>query len=173
LSRAPDEFPISLDLARTALGMVHPVVVRWRERLRNPSRADVGAWKRAAERVAPQRAASVHWVERDAYGDPARVRTEGNAIVALRFVPAEEMKAFVGAGFPYLAWLRCEPENGDWPEFQRRLESWARGSRIAATARRVHEFRRNDTMGRTLTLFWDEPPRGRHWLRDAREAKPQ
>ena len=123
LTRAPDRVKVKLAAANAPLGSLHAVVVRMRER--NTERADainLKEWETIAKRIDRNRASTVHWME-PTRAAPTTQTCQG--LVVLKFLPAGDLLDIVNEGFPFMAWLRSEPDASDWEGFIRGFERWA------------------------------------------------
>ncbi len=164
---APDEFIIALNrLNKPRLGKLHPVVIRWRERILNPSDFELTPWQEAAAKVERKKPSIIHWFDREQSNDPVAACAECKGLVALRFLPKEELYNVIGAGFPFVAWLRSEPVSGNWEQFFQQFGHWAGQHIFESLPQKLRTIRqRNTDLGATLTLFWDDPDRSHHWTR--------
>ena len=123
LTRALDRVKVKLAAANAPLGSLHAVVVRMRERIAERADAiNLEEWGMIAKRIDRNRATTVHWMEptRDA---PTTQTCRG--LVVLKFLPADDLLDIVNEGFPFMAWLRSEPDASDWETFIRSFERWA------------------------------------------------
>jgi hypothetical protein len=163
LARAPDRFRVKLAAANAPLGSLHAVVVRMRERIAERADAiNLEEWGAIARRIDRNRASTVHWMEptRDA---PTTQTCRG--LVVLKFLPADDLLDIVNEGYPFMAWLRGEPDASDWEAFIRKFEQWAGAQPFKGLARDVRTIRRKPTdVGVNLTLLWDDPDETGHWL---------
>jgi hypothetical protein len=163
LTRAPDRVMVKLAAANTPLGSLHAVVVRLRERIAERADAiNLEEWETIARRIDRDRNSTVHWMEPTRHA-PTIETCQG--LVALKFLPAGELLDIVNEGFPFMAWLRSEPDAGDWEAFIRSFEQWAGAQPLRSLARSVRTIRRKPKdVGVNLTLLWDDPDEAGHWL---------
>jgi hypothetical protein len=160
LQHAAEALPLLIGGRQRMLGVVHPVIVRLRERTAERNLAfNLDEWERAGKRIDRQRPGTIHWVD-DTRVFPAIDTCEG--IVALQFLPGEEVMDIVDEGFPFMAWLRTEPAGEGWTAFVRSFDGWARRSPLRELARTVPAIRRSASIRDVgLTLFWDDPEQTR------------
>jgi len=160
LQQAAESLPLEVDYRRRALGVVHPVVVRLRERTTEPHRAfNVDLWAQVGKRVQRDLPGTIHWA-RKAKEIPSIDACTG--IIALQFLPGESVIDIIDEGFPFMAWLRGDPNADGWTEFVTSFEKWAEASNLRELARNVRAIRRNAPMREVgLTLFWDDPEQTR------------
>jgi hypothetical protein len=162
-SRAPDQFGLALRPKRATLGRVHSVIVRWRARVLEPSTTELGPWYAAAQRIDRKASGKVEWLDVRP-NDADRVCTTCRGLLALGFLPEDEIEELIGAGFPFIAWLRSPPADG-WAAFKQRFERWAGGDAFELLPRRLRAIRQAPTdLGASLTMFWDDPEYARHWM---------
>jgi hypothetical protein len=79
-------------------------------------------------------------------------------LVALKFLPSDNLLDIIHEGFPFMAWLRSEPEGSNWEAFARDFESWAHAQPLKNLARDIRLIRKEPRgVGTNLTLLWDDP----------------
>jgi hypothetical protein len=163
LTRAPDRVNVKLAAANKALGSLHGVVVRMRERIAERADAiNLEEWGTIGKRIDRNRTSTVQWMgpSRDT---PTTQTCRG--LVVLKFLPADELLDIVNEGFPFMAWLRSEPDARDWEAFMRNFEGWASAQPFNRLAREVRTIRQGPAdVGVNLTLLWDDPEETGHWL---------
>jgi hypothetical protein len=144
------------------LGRLHPVVVRLRERIAQRDDAlNVDEWLRVSSQIDREKPAPVQWMD-ETRASPTLDNCNG--LVALRFLPADDLIEIVSAGFPFMAWLRSEPKGGDWTAFGQAFEAWVGKAKLKELAREVRAIRKNALLHNVgLTLFWDDPGQTGHW----------
>ena len=162
LSRSPDRLMVKLGAASRPLGRLHSVVVRLRDRIVQPSdTVNLDEWEAIASRIDRDGTSIVHWM------DPTRATPTietCQGLVVLQFLPRDDLVEIVNDGFPFIAWLRAEPDSADWAAFAQRFEAWAGAQPLKSLARDVRSIRRRPAdVGTNLTLFWDDPNQIRHW----------
>jgi len=164
LTRTPDRLIVKLGGISRPLGRLHSVVVRLRERVIQRDYAiNLAEWETIASRIDRDRASAVHWMD---CTRAAPTIDTCCGLVVLQFLPSDDLLDIVNEGFPFLAWLRSEPDAGNWAEFVRQFDAWAGGRPLRNIARDVRTIRRKPTdLGANLTLFWDDPDQIGHWLR--------
>lgn len=161
-SQAPDQFGLGLRLNRATLGRVHSVVVRWRARILEPSTTELGPWYAAGKRIDRKAYGKVEWL--DATKDANQACSSCGGLLALGFLPQNEMEDLIGAGFPFIVWLRSQPADG-WPAFKERFDAWVRSRRFDQLPRELRAIRQSATdLGTCLTMFWDDPDYSKHWM---------
>lgn len=163
-SQAPDQFGLGLKANRATLGRVHSVVVRWRTRVLDPSSTELAPWYAVAKRIDRRASGQVQWLDSAAPQEAGRACTSCRGLLALGFLPQDEIDELIGAGFPFIAWLRSQPADG-WPAFKQRFEAWAGAVPFDMLPRELRGIRQNPTdLGASLTMFWDDPEYARHWM---------
>jgi vWA-MoxR associated protein C-terminal domain len=164
---APDEFIIALSrFNKPPLGKLHPVIIRWRERILTPSEFELTPWQEAAAKVDRGKPSVIQWLDRDQCSDPATACGKCKGLVTFRFLPKEELYKVIGAGFPFVAWFRSEPADGNWDQFVAQFNQWAALHIFEHLPQKVHTIRQKKTdLGAALTLFWDDPSLCRYWTR--------
>ena len=161
-SQAPDQFGLGLKLNRATLGRVHSVIVRWRARILAPSTTELGPWYAAAKRIDRKAHGNVEWL--DVAKDASQACNSGRGLLALGFLPENEMEDLIGAGFPFIVWLRTQPPDG-WPAFKERFDIWVHSRRFELLPRELRTIRQSPAdLGASLTMFWDDPDYAQHWM---------
>jgi hypothetical protein len=162
--QAPDEFILRL-AAPTALGRVHPVVVRCRARIVERWDWDLTLWQAAGNRIDRKAKGMVEWLDPTGSKNAGPVYQTCKGLLALDFLPRDEIEDLVTAGYPFIAWLRSDPAGG-WDAFKQRFAEWAHASPFEQLPRGLPEIRRNPgDLGESLTMFWDDPNYTEHWPR--------
>jgi hypothetical protein len=165
-TEAPDRFGIPLPIDPCPLGRVHPVVIRWVNRVEEPW--DAGeVWFAIAAKIDRQARPKVRWLERAGREHVAACANGCDGLLALSFVP--DLGAIVdllNAGFPFVAWPRQAAQERPWEKFRSELDEWAaRTSRFDELPRALRSIRDTDTaLGSHLTLLWDDPSCPKYWL---------
>jgi hypothetical protein len=164
IERTPEDLPVRAGGAMRPLAGLHPVVVRLRERIAQRGDAiNLEEWELVASRIDRERPGRVQWMDQTRRSPTI---DDCNGLVALRFLPTDDLIEIVSEGFPFMAWLRSEPSGGDWAAFEQAFEAWVGNAKVKELAREVRAIRRSAPLrGVGLRLFWDDPDQTGYWLR--------
>ena len=159
IEQAPDDIRLKISGMLRSLGALHPVVIRLRERSINRRDAlNLREWETAAARIDRDARPTVHWMTSPRKG-PAIKDCRG--VVVLRFLPSADLLDIVCQGFPFMAWLRSEPDGGNWDAFEQEFTAMMGKPPLRNLARDVRGIR-TAMPGVSLTLLWDDP-KTRRW----------
>lgn len=174
LLKAPDVVPFNpSEIGEKRLGQVHPVVVRWRERLLQPEDVEQTRWRNVSEQIATFRkqTAAAIWLDMKDCGPFCIDLGCKYGVVALLFCPAsgDTLKALykvIDSGYPFIAWVRQAPLSGDFKTFQQEFETWIKSHLLESTPRQLREVRSRSIprdLAENMTLFWDDPDEDFDW----------